>query len=158
MDIIKLDMQDHYIAGAVWRLQHSAYTIEAALIGFANIPPLMETVATLQESGQSFYGILGDADVRAVVAIEERDKTVTICRLMVHPEHHRQGLGKRLLDYIERIHPGTETFLVSTGSLNMPALRLYESAGFTPQRQWEAAPGLVLTDLVKHVNDECSAT
>ncbi len=158
MDIVRLNMQDELVAGSVWRLQHKAYAIEAQLIGFAQLPPLMETIASLQQCEQDFYGVVADEELQAVISIEEYDQTVTVCRLMVEPEHHRKGLGRQLLRYVEQLYPVAKLFLVSTGSLNEPALRLYQSMGYKPRRQWEAAPGLMLTDLAKRAERDRSAT
>jgi hypothetical protein len=39
---------DGEVARALWRVQHAAYTVEAALIGDGRIPPLQEDLEDLQ--------------------------------------------------------------------------------------------------------------
>jgi GNAT superfamily N-acetyltransferase len=156
MEIKKLDIQDAFIAGDVWRLQHAAYAIEAQIIGYTNLPPLMDTITSLQASKETFYSMQEDGDLLAVIAVEAQSRELTISRVMVHPTHHRRGLGRRLLRFIEATYPHVEKVLVATGSLNLPALRLYDSEGYVPQRQWQAAPGLMLTELIKLISRDHS--
>lgn len=49
-------LEDDDIVSQIWRLQHVAYRLEAELIGFDEIPPLMDTLDTLRSCGESFMG------------------------------------------------------------------------------------------------------
>lgn len=52
--IVKLDLQDEDTLRSLWSLQHKAYRLEAELIGFDSIPPLLETRDTLRSCGEDF--------------------------------------------------------------------------------------------------------
>ena len=61
-------------------------------------------------------------------------KALYIHRLGVHPSHHRQGLGRRLMAFAEA-HArrfACTTIRLDTYSENTPALTLYLSLGYTP--------------------------
>jgi len=57
-------------------------------------------------------------------------------RLAVHPDHHRRGIGRALVDdllsWLQR--RGASTVLVNTGIENEPALELYRDLGFRDRR------------------------
>lgn len=52
--------------------------------------------------------------------------------LFIHPDHHRKGFGKRLLqfseDHIRKISPN---IFICVSAFNKGAIKLYEEAGFT---------------------------
>lgn len=152
--IEQLDIDHIENAEQIWQLQHAAYAVEAGIIGFWNLPPLMDTIASIRSCGQTFYGIRADhddpdSDIIAAIACEEEDGIVTICRMMVHPAYFRKGLATKLIRHVEELYPDAEGFLVSTGTLNEPAIRLYESVGFTYKREWMPILGLSVTELYK---------
>lgn len=149
-----LTITDEMTAAQIWRLQHAAYAVEAGLVGFWNLPPLMDTIETIRNCGETFFGIQEEpdnpgSDVIAAIACEEEDGIVTICRMMVHPEHFRRGLATRLIRYVESLFPHARGFIVSTGTKNEPAIRLYESMGFAFKRQWMPLLGLSVTEFYK---------
>lgn len=57
-------------------------------------------------------------------------------RLAVHPDHHRRGIARLLVDDVLRWlqRRGASTVLVNTGVDNEPALELYRSLGFRDRR------------------------
>jgi len=152
MQILQLDIRDPMIAEEIWRLQHKAYAVEAQLIRFQAIPPLLDTVATLQSCEETFYGIRIEDELAAAISCEITDHAVTICRMMVHPEHFRKGYAKLLLAEFERRNETADSFIVSTASANYPAVRLYEATGFSATKVWEPLPGLQLTQFKKVVS------
>jgi hypothetical protein len=54
--IQKIEILSDQWAQRVLDLQLLSYTIEAKLIGFDEIPPLKDTIQTIQQSGETFYG------------------------------------------------------------------------------------------------------
>jgi GNAT superfamily N-acetyltransferase len=151
-----LDLSDPSVAAEVWRLQHAAYAVEARLIGFAGIPPLRDTIESLQACKEKFFGIRasgGESEIVAAIACETEGAHVTICRMMVHPEHHRQGYATRLLMEVEQHYAQCDIMTVSTGSANEPAVRLYLSRGFAPHKEYEPVPGLKMTEFIKRAGD-----
>lgn len=146
--IIKLDLQDVDTLSELWSLQHKAYRLEAEIIGFHEIPPLLETRDMLSRSEELFYGSFDDhGDLMGAVAVlEETPGKLTVTRMMVNPNFFRQGVAGNLLEYIFNLYLKMEQFIVSTGKLNVPAVTLYTKHGFIPAGIEEVAPGVELIE------------
>ncbi|MGN7765102.1 GNAT family N-acetyltransferase [Paenibacillus sp. 22594] len=146
--IIKLDLQDGDTLSELWSLQHKAYRLEAEIIGFHEIPPLLETRDMLSRSEELFYGSFDDhGDLMGAVAVlEESPGKLTVTRMMVNPNFFRQGVAGNLLEYIFNLYWKMEQFIVSTGKLNVPAVTLYTKHGFIPAGIEEVAPGVELIE------------
>ncbi|MFC6150080.1 MULTISPECIES: GNAT family N-acetyltransferase [Mumia] len=147
LDIVPLDLSDRDLAAALLAVQRAAYAVEAELIGFPDLPMLHETLDELMASDEEFLGAYeDDVLVGAVSWIRLDDGTVDIYRLIVHPDAHRRGIGSSLLEVLAVIEP-THRTIVSTGSVNAPALALYAGLGFVVVGVREVGPGIGLTDL-----------
>ncbi|WP_151737444.1 GNAT family N-acetyltransferase [Paenibacillus tengchongensis] len=146
--ITRLDLQDGYTVDELWSLQHKAYRLEAELIGFREIPPLLETREMLRSSKETFFGRFDDREelMGAVAVMEETPGRLTVTRMMVNPECFRQGVAGSLLEYLFDRYSGMEQFIVSTGKLNSPAVALYTKYGFIPVSAEEVAPGVELIE------------
>jgi GNAT superfamily N-acetyltransferase len=152
MKIQSLSLSDVEMLGQLWRLQHVAYRLEAEIIGFQEIPPLMDTMETLQNCGENFYGYLDtDGELLGAVAVDEEEiNTLTVTRMMVHPEHFRKGIAAALMTHVFEQHPDLPRYIVSTGTLNQPAVQLYTKFGFKPVEVVQIAPGVELTTFHKN--------
>ncbi|CAH1222426.1 hypothetical protein PAECIP111892_05155 [Paenibacillus auburnensis] len=149
--IIKLDLKDAFILSELWSLQHKAYRLEAELIGFNEIPPLLETRDMLAGSTEEFYGCFDDSGdlMGAVAVLEESTGKLTVTRMMVHPDHFRKGVAGGLLEFIFQHYSRMAQFIVSTGKLNIPAVTLYTKHGFIPAGVEEVAPGVELIEFYR---------
>jgi ribosomal protein S18 acetylase RimI-like enzyme len=149
--IIKLDLQDDLILSELWSLQHKAYRLEAEMIGFNEIPPLLETRDMLAGSIEEFYGCIDDNDdlLGAVAVLEESPGKLTVTRMMVNPDHFRKGVAGNMLEFIFGSYSGMEQFIVSTGKRNIPAVALYTKHGFIPDGIEEVAPGVELIEFYR---------
>lgn len=119
-------------------LQRAAYTVEAELIGDDRIPTLHETELELVSAGLTWIVVMDQRIIAALGYVIDGD-VIDIDRLMVDPDHHRQGLGARL---VTRAMGMGRVATVSTGRENGPARALYASLGFRHDRDVEALPGL----------------
>lgn len=145
--IRSLSLENRDTVQQIWALQHMAYPLEGKLIGFTELPPLMDTFETISASGEAFYGVFNEEDeLIGAIAIEPEDNQVTISRMMVHPAHFRKGIAANLIRYVLDAYSNTSLFVVSTGTKNTPAVALYEKFGFTPVEAFEVAPGVELTE------------
>jgi ribosomal protein S18 acetylase RimI-like enzyme len=143
----RLDLADPAALQQLWELQRAAYAVEAGLIGFDGIPPLRETLQELRDCGEAFLGVSDEAGLAGAVSWTRLpDGTLDICRLVVHPRAHRQGIATTLLDSLDAEEPASLT-VVSTGTANRPALALYQRRGFLPIGQRQIAPGVTITVL-----------
>jgi ribosomal protein S18 acetylase RimI-like enzyme len=146
--ITRLNLQDEMTVDDLWSLQHKAYRLEAELIGFHDIPPLLETRDMLSRSYEIFYGNHDDTgELLGAIAVEEETPgKLTISRMMVDPNHFRKGVAGDLLEYVFQHYSGMEQFIVSTGKLNAPAVALYNKHGFVPVGVEEVVPGVELIE------------
>jgi ribosomal protein S18 acetylase RimI-like enzyme len=152
--ITPLDLTDRTLAERLLAIQHAAYAVEAELIGFDGIPPLQEDLAGLMASTERWLGRYDGDTLVGAVAYEASADTVEITRLIVDPAHARRGHGRALLDHLDRIHPAPVS-LVSTGSANTPAIKLYTSRGYTAIGDVEVAPGIYITEFRRSGSAGC---
>lgn len=147
-----LDLQDECIAKEVLDLEEISYRIEAELIGFHDIPPLNDSIASLKECDETFYGYFVDDRLAGIISYKLRDRCLNIYRVAVHPDFFRMGIGQAMLCYIEEHNNGVECILVSTGTNNIPARNLYTKCGFRAVYTVEIQPGISITSFEKELN------
>lgn len=141
-----LDLADPTVADQVWQLQRAAYRVEAELVGFDGIPPLHESLEDLVAAPLKWIGVEeSDGQIAAALAYTETDDRIDIDRLVVMPDRFRLGFGTALLSALGR----SAMITVSTGAVNGPAHRLYESQGFTRTRDEEVVPGMWIAHFTK---------
>ena len=150
--INKIDITDPKLAKEVLNIQISSYKVEAELIDFYEIPPLKDSIDTLQQCGETFYGYYLDEELCGVISIKVEKCVMDIHRLMVHPKHFRKGIAKMLLNFIESNENGITTIIVSTGSKNTPAIHFYEKSGFSKTVETKITESLSLTSFKKKIN------
>ncbi len=133
----------------VLELQKLSYRIEADLIGSNLIPGLHETLAQLQESGETFYGFFEAQILCGAISYKLEHHTLDIHRLVVHPDHFRKGIARSLLEFVLKLELHAKRCIVQTGALNLPAIGLYQKMGFLELEQLEVIPGLWICTLEK---------
>lgn len=143
--IRRLNLQDDMTLQSVWQIQKIAYRIEAEMMEFHEIPPLLETIEQLRVVDELFYGWYTPSGelVGAISYAMEAPRELHIYRLMVSPSYFRQGIGRALMMHILDT-PDVAKFIICTGVRNEPALSLYGSLGFHGVLDEEIAPGVYL--------------
>ncbi|WP_369821945.1 GNAT family N-acetyltransferase [Sporosarcina sp. P33] len=91
--IHKLDINANNCAEDVLAVQLPSYLAEAELIGCFDLPPLQDTVHSLQQSGETFYGYYTNGELCGVISIQTDGEVMEIQRLIVHPAHFRKGIA-----------------------------------------------------------------
>ena len=143
--IKKLMINDPTAAKEIWNLQQASYQIEADLIGFQELPPLKESIEDVMALNEEFFGYYMDGLLAGAISIEKEDSdSMTICRMMVHPDFHRKGIASSLLDEVFT-NTTIEQWKVTTGAANMPAKNLYIKHGFREVKEFEVVPGLMIS-------------
>ncbi|UJF32450.1 GNAT family N-acetyltransferase [Paenibacillus hexagrammi] len=151
MTIRKLPLETNEEILTLLTLQTASYRVEAQLIGFEDIPPLKDGIASIRSSTETFIGYFLDDDgvstLAGVISYSCDGSVVTICRMMVHPDYFRRGIASSLLQFVlaEQEERGASRFVVSTGAANYPAVELYQSFGFAKRRTLTVGPGITLT-------------
>jgi ribosomal protein S18 acetylase RimI-like enzyme len=135
----------------VLELQRVSYQIEAELIGSSMIPPLRETLEELQSCGEVFHGWFEDDRLLGFISHKLEEDVLDIHRVAVHPDGFRRGMARQLLEFVLNLERGATRAIVQTGSLNLPACKLYLSFGFEILERREVAPGLELTLFSKNL-------
>ncbi|MEH7155975.1 GNAT family N-acetyltransferase [Neobacillus drentensis] len=144
-----IDLQNKNIVAELFALQKASYLVEANLINFFEIPPLVETINELRECEESFIGYFGDSELAGALSFTIDEGGLTICRMVVHPNHFRKGIAQRLLTEVEESHRGVTVFRVTTGKENLPAKNLYLKNGYELMGDMEVAPGLFISNFEK---------
>jgi ribosomal protein S18 acetylase RimI-like enzyme len=135
----------------VLELQRVSYRIEAELIGSILIPPLRETLLEFQSCGEVFHGFFEAGRLLGFISHKLKETVLDIHRVAVHPDGFRRGIARQLLEFVLKLEPSATRAIVQTGSLNIPACKLYLSFGFEILETKEVAPGLELTLFAKEL-------
>jgi len=132
----------------VLEVQHAAYAIEAALIGYPQLPPAHETLAALQATREELWLCEEGGELCGVVGLEQHADELLIARLFVAPAAFRRGIGSALVAHALARADGRRV-RVGTGARNAPALALYERFGFRRLGEREPAPNVGYVELVR---------
>lgn len=127
--IKKLDTKDIITVAKIVNLQKKSYIIEADLIDFYDIPPLRDSVESIMETEETFYGFMHGDILAGIISYKLEENTVDIHRVAVDPSFFRRGIAKQLIKYLEE-NVEAERIAVATGAKNYPAVNLYLSLGF----------------------------
>ena len=117
----------------ILQLQYLAYQSEADLFGSRDIPPLKQTLDEVVEefnSGVILKMVDDNNTIIGSVRAQERDGTVYIGKLMVHPEYRHKGYGTMLLSEIEKCFPD-KRYELFTSTRSLDNIRLYQKLGYT---------------------------
>jgi ribosomal protein S18 acetylase RimI-like enzyme len=142
--IKKINVGDRRVAEDVLKVQIPSYQVEAEIIGYYDIPPLRDTVETIQQCDELFFGYYTDTELCGFISVKIEKNEADIHRLVVHPKHFRKGIAQSLLEFIEGLD-GIKTLKVSTGSKNSPAVSFYIKNGFQPIKEVRIDEKLVIT-------------
>ena len=138
-------------APAILELQGLAYQSEAELYNDWSLPPLIQTLDSLQEEFSDSIVLKAVAAKRVVASV--RAKAVggvgRIGQLMVHPDHQGQGLGSELLRRAEVALRGVSTFELFTGTKSAANIRLYQRHGYRIVRIEKLSPTVSLAIMQK---------
>lgn len=139
-----LDLHDALQAAELLALQRLAYSQEAELIGYAQLPPLRESLPELMDCGEQVLVWREAGVLLAALGYLHDALGLDICRLMVAPTAQRRGLGRRLLAELAKQQ---RPMRVMTAAANLPAIALYQQAGFVLTRETVLPDGLKLVAL-----------
>ena len=131
-------------------LQYLAYQSEAALFGNKDIPPLKQTIDELREEYNNgiILKMVSDGTIIGSVRAHEKDGTVYIGKLMVHPNYRCKGIGSMLLNEIEKCFPGRQ-YELFTSTRSEDNIRLYKKLGYKIYDRKEISDELVFVYLEK---------
>ena len=149
--IKKIDITNSKLAKEVLNIQIRSYNVEAEILDFYELPPLKDTVETLQQCEETFFGYYVNEELCGVISMKVDKGIIDIHRLMVHPKHFRKGIAKILLNFVESNIEDSKTIIVSTGSKNIPAVTFYLKNGFIQTEETRLGEHLSLTSFKKNI-------
>lgn len=118
-------------AGEVLTIQRAAFVSEALIYGSPDMPALTQTLDEVRAELVDANGWVARVDGRLVGAIRvsETDDLLLIGRIAIAPDIQGSGIGRMLLEAVERDSKAPEAELF-TGNLSEANVRLYESCGY----------------------------
>ncbi|OGS35354.1 MAG: GNAT family N-acetyltransferase [Elusimicrobia bacterium RIFOXYB2_FULL_49_7] len=119
-------------ASQILEIQKLAYQSEAILYNDSSLPPLTQTIDELRQQFTSsvFIKAVDNNQIIGSVRAYEKEGTCYIGRLIVHPDHQKQGIGTKLMHEIEKIFIKSTRFELFTGSKSKKNIRFYEKRGY----------------------------
>lgn len=147
--IKRLNLHDTEVVKNVLELQKASYIFEANLIDFYEIPPLIDTIDSLKESDEVFYGYYVEDVLAGVISYKRIDDVLDIHRLAIKPRFFHMGIAGRLINFVEELDNSINKVIVSTGKDNIPAVNLYLKNGYKKTKDFEISQGIYLTQFEK---------
>jgi ech hydrogenase subunit C len=135
-------------APEILALQKTAYQSEAEIYGDDSLPALQQTLEELQKDferpEQVFIKTVVNGKIIGSVRGHTVSDTACISRVIVHPYFRGRGIGRRLVEEIEKTFPNAKRFEVKTGHKSERNLFQFRAQGyqefktepFTPAITW----------------------
>jgi ribosomal protein S18 acetylase RimI-like enzyme len=149
--IEKLNLYDTAIAREIKELQRASYQIEADLIGYPEIPTLKDTIETIRESGEIFYGYYRKDKIAGIISYKYYNEILDLHRVAVHPNYFNQGIAGQLLMFIETAEKDIKKIVVCTGKMNFPAVNLYAKYGYKKIKDFCIDKDVFMTEFEKDI-------
>ena len=132
--------------GEILALQKLAYQSEAELYDDFSIPPLTQTIEGIEGDFRNHLFLKATISTRIVGSVRAfmNHGTCYVGRLSVNPDLQNQGIGKKLLNAIERHFSGAKRFELFTGHRSERNIHLYEENGYREFRREQASKNIVM--------------
>lgn len=139
--INRLKNKDIDVANKIRAVYQESYAIEAKLLKATDFPPLKRSLESYLNSKNAFFGYLKNQEITGIIEIDQDNNTTHIQSLVVHPKFFRQGIARKLIEFIFNSFD-SKLFTVATGVKNKPATELYKKFGFKEVKQWNTDHGI----------------
>jgi GNAT superfamily N-acetyltransferase len=141
-------------AGEILTVQRAAYVAEAHLYGDPFIPALVESLEQMRKVlGGDAVVYKAVADGRRVVGAvraQFSERTCLVGRLVVAPDMQGCGIGRRLMEALEKdVAERADACVLFTGHLSEDNLRLYRRLGYSETHRERVAAHLTLVHMRK---------
>ncbi|MBU5675842.1 GNAT family N-acetyltransferase [Alkaliphilus sp. MSJ-5] len=147
--IKKLNLKETETAKNVLKLQIASYKVEAEIIGFYEIPPLKDTINSLKECNEIFYGYHIKDTLAGIISYKIIDDVLDIHRVAVHPQFFKMGIAGKLINFVEGLESNITKVVVCTAKRNLPAINLYLKNGYKDIKDIEISENIYLTEFEK---------
>lgn len=119
-------------AREIWELQKAAFYKQAILYNDFTLPPLIQTIDELENDFQKYHFLkaLYQGKIVGSVRGAVTGATCAISRLIVHPDHQNNGIGRKLMHAIEHKFSDVQRYELFTGHRSEKSLALYGKLGY----------------------------
>jgi len=114
-------------------LQKLAYRSEAELCNDYTIPPLTQTYESICDDFSNMdilKAVDENGNIIGSVRAYEKEGVCHIGRLFVHPDYQNRGIGKLLMQEIEKRFAHCTKYALFTGKHSIKNLYLYQKTGY----------------------------
>lgn len=150
--IVRLDTSNIRERSDIVRLMKESYLAEARLINFFDIPGLKDDEEDILHCGEIFFGYKIDNQLVGIISFKIIDTVLDIHRVAVDPLYFKRGIASEMIKEIESLRFNISKIIVSTGSENLPACKLYEKLGYKKTGEKAVADRLVIAQFEKIMN------
>ena len=135
----------------IHEIQMRAFAEEGRLSETVEIPPLMESVESIELLIRS-QTVLTAKDGERIVGSARGVVEGSVCTIrgvIVEPSHHGRGIGGSLLQAVEQRHPDVERFELTTNTLVPGNVQFYERRGYKIDELTKFGEKIVLAQMSK---------
>jgi len=138
----------------ILELQKESYIQEAEIYKNYQIPPLIQNFDSFRREWQNGIVIKAEKSGKIVgsVRAELVENVCKIGKLIVKPDFHNQGIGKKLMIEIEKLFDNCSIYELFTGNKSEKNLAIYRKLGYIDCREEQIDIDLRLIYLQKHNN------
>ena len=139
-------------AADILDLQKLAYQSEARLYDDWTLPPLTQTLASLNAEFADSVVLRALDGTRLVGSVRAREAhgLCHVGRLVVHPDSQGQGIGTLLMREVERAFPDATRFQLFTGHRSEGNIRLYQRLGYARSHEKVVSSAVTLVFMEKN--------
>ena len=123
----------------ILEVQKKAFLTEAEIYNNYNLQPLLQTLEELEQEyklkNKTFLVLLDDKKIIASVRAEIMDKICSVQKLVVLPEFHNRGIGKLLMNELEKRFSYVKKFELFTGEKSVKNIEFYKKLGYMITRK-----------------------
>lgn len=134
MEEIEINKAEASDADEILEIQKKAFQIQGEIYNDFSIPPLVESLNDINEDFKQksiFKAVSPKGNILGSCRAYTKDNTCYISRLSVDPKYQSQGIGSRLVKFIEDYYFNRcNRFELYTGNKSRKNLALYKKLGY----------------------------
>ncbi len=148
---MRIEIAEIEDAAGILEVQKLAYRSEAELYNFPEMTPMIETLEQLEEEFATNQILKAVENDRLIGSVRARrfDGECYVGRLSVHPDYQNRGIGRALMEEVERRQSDAKRFTLFTGSKSLKNIGLYKRLGYRTERREQIAAGVALLYMAK---------
>lgn len=144
--IALLNHKDDNVAAAIYAVFQESYRVESELLGVTDFPPLRRSSGDIKLVDTIFLAREDPDGLIGIIEVSQDKALLQISSLAVVPRLFRKGVGVSLVNYALSALPW-EKAEVQTAARNIPAICLYQNAGFSERKRWMSKEGIEIVSL-----------